>query len=123
MTDPGEVSAELERRVAQRRRDGTYPDGADEALERDVDHRLRAAARQTSELRAAVERLREAGPYHLRSRADDRGLKALYAATVERLVGHALRDIIRQLDEHEAALLRVLDVVTEQLERRDADAP
>lgn len=98
---------------------GPYPPGIDASLRGDFDQRLRAAAIQTTELRAALARARAAGHFEERSRRHDGRLKAAYARAVEAVVGFALRDVLRQLNEHRAALDEVLDLLVEQVEDRN----
>lgn len=109
-------AARLAAQADARRRDGTYPTGIDEQLANDLDRRLDEARTQSTELRAALGQLRDAGRFRLRDRSADRGLKAVYSRAVELLVGHSLRDILRQLDAHQAALDRVLTTLIDRVE-------
>lgn len=115
-TDPGSAAADLERRAARRRQDGTYPDGVDDRLRADFDARLSEAAVQTSALRAAIDDLRAVGPVRLRPYQGTSRLKALYTRAVHAVIGPVLADLVRQVDAHQSALDRVVSVVSAELE-------
>lgn len=113
---------DLAARAAAHRADGTFPAGVDDALRDDFDRELRAAAVQTTELRAALDLFRAASRFELRSyRGSSRG-KAAYARVVERIVGFALRDILWQLDRHQVALDRLLTALVDRIEALDGGA-
>lgn len=121
MTAVGDDEPDLIEAAAARRADGTYPPGADEALEAEARRRLDAARTHTTALRAAVERVRELGPFEVpRYRGRNPG-KAVYDRLVHRAVGHALADLVRQLEAYRSALDRVLDEVVEVTEGARAD--
>lgn len=124
MTEPHEepLVASLEGRAEARRRDGTYPPDIDASLQADVDRRIRDASTHTSALRAAVAQLHDLGGFELPSYRGSNKVKALYATVVDKLLGFALADIVRQLERHRVALDRVLEVVVEEAEATGATA-
>lgn len=122
MTDSGhDLLAELEARAASRRRDGTYPPDVDAELSAEVEARLRAVSTHTTALRAAQAQLRDFGPFEMPSyRGTDR-LKRWYAKAIDKVVGHALADLVAQLEAHRIAVERVLDALVEATEPADAE--
>lgn len=122
MTDSGDdLAAELEARAADRRRDGTYPPDVDAALAADVDDRRRAVATHTTALRAAQSQLRDVGVFELPSYRGTSRIKGWYAKVIDKAVGHALADLVHQLEAHRVAVERVLDAIVEEIEAADAD--
>lgn len=103
--------AALEAQAATRRHDGTYPPGIDDHLTAEFAHRRAAAATQTTALRAAIDGVRAIGPYQQPVYRGQRRIKAVYDRLVDKVIGHAFADLVRQLEAHRVALDRLLDVL------------
>lgn len=110
---------ELEARAAARRVDGTYPPDLDATLRADVDQRLQNASTHTTALRAAVAQLRALGPFEVRPYRGTNRAKALYATVVQKAFGHAVADLVRQLEAYRIGMERVLDAVIDETEPVD----
>lgn len=113
-TDPEELAEELARRAADRRRDGTYPPGIDEALAADVAARIREASTHTTALRAAVAQVRALGPFEVPRYRGTSRVRSVYDRMIRAAVGYALADLVRQLEAYRTALDRVLDAVVDE---------
>lgn len=111
----------LQASAQERRADGTYPPGIDEALRHDVQRRFRDASTHTSALRAAVARLRELGAFELPRYRGSSPAKARYDRLLHKVVGYALADLVRQLEAYRSAVDRVLDAVIEETEATSRD--
>ena len=119
MTEPTLESLRV--RAEARRADGTYPPGIDDALRDDVARRLNAAAVHSTALRSAVARLRELGHFELPRYRGSSPAKRAYDRLVSRVIGHALADVVRQLEAYRTELDRVLDAVVEEIEPQTDD--
>lgn len=116
-----DLLAELERRTAARRRDGTYPPDIDAALAAHVEDRLRTASTHTTALRAARSQLHALGAFEMPAYRGTNRIKGWYAKAIEKAVGHAVADLVRQLEAHRLAVERLVDAIVEEIEPADAD--
>jgi hypothetical protein len=116
VTDP--ELERLRRQAEARLADGTYPAGIDDHLFAETDRRMRAAATQTTELRAALARLRDLGPFEVPRHRGRSRVKNVYDNAVHRVLGYAFADIVRQLERYRAELDRVLEALVESEDRQ-----
>ncbi len=100
----------------ERRAAGVYPPGIDDELRAEFSRRLRAAATQTTELRAAQQHAHAAGMFELRPYTGESRIKTALSKAVEKAVGYALIDIIGQLNSYRAGLDRLFDTLIDRVE-------
>ncbi len=108
--------AQLEAQAQERRDAGVYPPGIEDELRDEFARRLRAAATQTTELRAAQQHAHAAGMFELRPYTGDNRVKIALSKAVEKAVGYALIDIIGQLNSYRAGLDRLFDALIDRVE-------
>ncbi len=108
--------AQLAQSAEERRAAGVYPPGIDEELRQEFNRRLRAAATQTTELRAAQQHAHAAGMFELRPYTGESRIKSALSKAVEKAVGYALIDIIGQLNSYRAGLDRLFDALIDRVE-------